>query len=162
MRVFKLPKSITEELNRLLREYWWGKQENKGRIHWCAWNHMRNSKAKGGLGFRDLEYFNLALFAKQGWRLIQHPESLAAKIISAKYYPKETFLQAKLKRTASFIWRSIFSAKPLLEASHIWRIGDGRRTSVWKNKWLPGTTSHMIQSPIKDSDPEAVVASLID
>lgn len=60
-----------------------------------------------GLGFGDLVSFNKALLAKQIWRLLQNPTSLAARIIRAKYYPSKTVLEAKLGNRPSFALRSI-------------------------------------------------------
>ena len=67
---------------------------------------MGRTKEKGDWGFRDLEWFNLALLAKQGWRIIQNSDSLASKILKEKYFPQASFLNAQLGRQPSFIWKT--------------------------------------------------------
>jgi hypothetical protein len=47
------------------------------------------------MGFRDLVVFNRALLAKQGWRLISKLDSLVAKIMQQKYYPRGAFFRLK-------------------------------------------------------------------
>lgn len=49
-------------------------------------------KNYGGLGFKKLHEFNLAIVAKQAWRLTAHPSSLVARIFKAKYFSKSTFM----------------------------------------------------------------------
>jgi hypothetical protein len=56
------------------------------------------SKFHGSTGFRDLEVFNKALLAKQGWRLLKFPDSLVAKVMQEKYYPGGGFLKAHMGR----------------------------------------------------------------
>lgn len=41
-----------------------------------------------------MELFNLALLAKQGWRLTQEPMTLGAQILKAIYYHSVDFLLA--------------------------------------------------------------------
>ena len=60
------------------------------------------SKEKGRMGFRDLICFNKALLAKQCWRLLKSPDSLAARIIKAKYYSNGYLMMAKLGSKLSF------------------------------------------------------------
>jgi len=48
---------------------------------WVSWERMGRSKTAGGMGFRDLQVFNTALLAKQGWRLMQHPDSMVATVM---------------------------------------------------------------------------------
>jgi len=71
---------------------------------------MRRSKSIGGLGFRDLIMFNKALLAKQGWRLIQNPDSLIAQVPRAKYFPRDSFLSSVVGTRPSFVWRSLLFA----------------------------------------------------
>ena len=61
----------------------------------------------GGLGFRDLHSFNLAMLAKQCWRLIQKPDSLCARVLGAKYFPHDDILKAGPKSGSSYTWQSI-------------------------------------------------------
>ena len=67
-------------------------------------------KEKGGMGFRDLKLFNIALLAKQGWRLQTNSSSLFYRVYKAKYFLRCDFLEATLGSQPSFSWRSILSA----------------------------------------------------
>ena len=76
MSVFKLPKSLCHGINALFSKFWWGHPKNDSKIAWLKWSKMGLAKQKGG--YRDLEPFNMALLAKQGWRIMLNPDSLVA------------------------------------------------------------------------------------
>lgn len=84
-------------------------------IHWASWNALCKPKRMGGMGFRNLRDFNLALLGKQAWRLLNNEESLVTKIFKARYFPKCSFLDAELGSNPSFIWRSIWASQELIK-----------------------------------------------
>ena len=98
---------------------------------------MCNSKKKGGLGFRDLQAFNLAMLAKQAWRLIHNNGSLFYRVYEARYFPNTSFLDAELGNNPSFVWRSLLVARDIIHVGSRWIIEDGRNISVASHSWLP-------------------------
>ena len=69
----------------------------------------------GGMGFRNLQAFNLAMLAKQGWRLLQHPNSLVAKVYKARYFPFNDVLNSKKGSNPSYAWRSIHNSLEVIK-----------------------------------------------
>lgn len=144
MSVFQLPLSTCQEINRCLARFWWSKSSGKG-IHWRRWEKLCCSKSEGGVGFREIVGFNQALLAKQGWRLLMNHHSLVARMLKAKYYPREDFLKAELGYSPSFIWRSIIWGRELLQVGLRKRIGNGSHTSVYMDQWVPGLEGFRVQ-----------------
>jgi hypothetical protein len=102
---FDLTKNFCEQLRAMICRYWWSNQD-KDKLHLLAWDILKQPKREGGLGFRDLHAFNMAMLAKQGWRLIQNPSSLLAQVLRAKYYSNENVLQAEVVDGMSYTWSS--------------------------------------------------------
>lgn len=96
MGIFLLPKSISTRLNGLFRKFWWGFEDDSNRIHRIECGKLGVSKATEGMGFRDVESFNLALLARQCWRILMNPSSLVSRLMKQKYLCNCDFLQAKL------------------------------------------------------------------
>lgn len=52
-----------------------------------SWNLLCLSKKEGGMGFRDMELFNLFLLAKQAWRILNYPHLLVYRLLKANIFP---------------------------------------------------------------------------
>ena len=78
------------------------------------------------MGCRDIHTFNLAMLAKQAWRLIQGGPSLFFRVYQARYFPNCSFMDDDLRANPSFVWRSLLEAKELIRASTAWTMGYGR------------------------------------
>ena len=84
--VFRLPKEICENINRiLLAKFWWGSWDRTGLL-WYVWKRVCKPKRKGGLGFRDIESFNQTLLGKQVRCILQAPNYLMARILKVRYF----------------------------------------------------------------------------
>ncbi|GAU20408.1 hypothetical protein TSUD_12260 [Trifolium subterraneum] len=89
----------------------------------------------------------MVMVAKQAWNIIQNPESLAAKLFKARYFPRSSLLEASLGYNPSYAWRSIWKAKQILLHGCRWRIGSGDRIRVMYDPWLRGNGDRWVTSP---------------
>jgi hypothetical protein len=140
MSVFQIPKGVCKRMMDAISKFWWGDDDNSNKMHWFAWWKLCLPKNDGGMGFRDFHSFNLAMFAKQVWRLIADPDSLCAKVLRAKYYPDGDILKAGPKSGSSFTWQSIVASIPTFKRGYVWRVGNGDKINILSDPWVP--TSH--------------------
>ncbi|KAK4390204.1 putative mitochondrial protein [Sesamum angolense] len=122
MGCFRLPASLSKELQGMISRFWWSSR-GKNKTHWVSWNRLCESKLLGGLGFRHLHLFNLAMLAKQLWRIMRHPDCLLSRVLRAGYFPSGDIFSATLGSRPSFTWRSVMAAYDLFRAGCRWRVG---------------------------------------
>lgn len=107
-------------------------------------------KKNGGFGFRSFGRFNIALLAKQGWRLIKNLNSLLAQVLKAKYYSHTDFLSSNLNHDSSYTWKSIWLAKKVLKEGLCWRVGKGDNISIINHSWIPCSFDSKLVAPINN------------
>lgn len=161
MSCFLLTKKVCKSLSSCMAKFWWNSSIDKRSLHWISWQKLATPKSQGGMGFRDLHLFNLALLGKHGWRFLMNPNSLCARVMKRRYFPETDFMQATVPRAASATWRAIVAGRAALEAGLIKRVGDGTTISVWQDRWIPSTTS-MVPMLRPPNTAVQLVSDLID
>uniref|UniRef100_A0A2N9IMR2 Reverse transcriptase domain-containing protein n=1 Tax=Fagus sylvatica TaxID=28930 RepID=A0A2N9IMR2_FAGSY len=139
MSCFKLPQSLCQELECMVRKFWWGNNSDSKKIHWVKWSSLCKSKSSGGLGFRELGKFNEALLGKQVWRLYQDQNSLRHRVYKAKFFPDCSILEASSRRRGSYAWQSLMKARASVIRGACWRVAPLRSSKV-SELILPTTT----------------------
>lgn len=161
MSCFKLPRGLCEHLNMLIRKFWWGSKDGHRKPSWVSWESMTQPKSMGGLDFKDFKLFNLALLAKQAWRILQCPEALSARILKSIYFPNGSILDAELGSHPRQIWRAVLEGRDVLKQGLIRTVGNGETTNIWADNWLP--RAEMMRPYGSPSiDPPSKVSELID
>lgn len=115
MSVFLLPTTLVYEIEKMINGFWWRHVGSSRRgIHWLCWDKLTVHKNHGGMVFKDLTAFNMAMLGKIGWKFQFQSECLVSKLFKARYFPRSDYLGANLGHNPSFVWRSIFSAKRVI------------------------------------------------
>lgn len=113
---------------------------------WVKWELVCTSKDRGGLGVKNLGWFNESLLCKWAWRLLSEHSSLWVSVIRSKYGGLSRSLESVIGRRVwgknwSSWWRDV--VKLLGKSDWFWKgllknIGEGKSTSFWDDSWVEG------------------------
>ncbi|GJU27805.1 hypothetical protein Tco_1166426 [Tanacetum coccineum] len=121
MQCYLLPDDFLNKLMSHVKRFFWGGDAHEKHIHWVKWERMSHPKEECGLGFRDLNALNLALLAKQGWRLLINPHSFWGRVLKGLYFPRSNFLTARKGSRPSWLWQSLLQGRDLLLEGIRWQ-----------------------------------------
>lgn len=93
-------------------------------------------KKFGGMGFRRINEFNIALLEKQIWRVLIVPQFFVARFLKAIYFPQSSILNAGVGNNPSYVWRCILAAKNLIETGSIKKVGNVSSINIWDYPWI--------------------------
>ncbi|KAJ0432745.1 putative RNA-directed DNA polymerase [Helianthus annuus] len=154
LSLFSAPKVIINKLEKIRRDFLWGKTSTGHKIRWVKWGLLVFPRKDGGLGLGGIEEFNQAMLCKWWWRLKSEPNHLWAKVITAIHKSKIESSLIPLKRSTPGVWKDIGNVEAKLLKSCIRiqdnlvaNVGNGSSIRFWKDVWL-------FSQPIKDIFPD--------
>ncbi|KAL8148945.1 hypothetical protein AgCh_006084 [Apium graveolens] len=162
MSCFLIPKTLCQELERMFSNYWWrsGRSNDQKGVNWLAWSGMSTAKSKGGLGFRNLYGFNIALLGKHIWNFLYNPNSLVDRLFKAKYFPSSNVLKAGKWSGSSFVWHSIWTAKEELCNGFRWVLGNDKDIVATKDPWLRKKSDFRVENSAVYDGRDETISSL--
>lgn len=147
MTYFLIPKQICYLMDKYQRHFWWSQQNHENRINWISWRKLRCPISGGGMIFRDLHLVNLALLAKQRWRLLSNPNSLWVRLLKSIYFPHSDFLHVPRKKVGSWGWNSLMVGREVIKKGCMWMIKDGESIALWNDPWIKTLPNRRLSSP---------------
>ncbi|XP_028549032.1 uncharacterized protein LOC114579203 [Dendrobium catenatum] len=112
----EVPSGVLNSIEKLGRRFLWQKDSNRG------------------LGFHELAVWRGPLRARLAWTVINEPDSLLHKVVTAKY-GADLWLPVRTPK-CSATWRIIREGADALSTILRWRIGDGRSVRILHDCWI--------------------------
>ncbi|XP_038972451.1 uncharacterized protein LOC120104769 [Phoenix dactylifera] len=131
---FLMPVATVRNLERIFRNFIWGRNGGRGGIHLMAWEVVCQPTRCGGLGVQSLVMRREVLLARQAARVVLEPDGMWAALMRAKYGALAPGIRGG--RRHSPIWREICTIVGMVLPVIRWSIGDGRSVDVLEDSWL--------------------------
>ncbi|KAL9681127.1 hypothetical protein QQ045_012908 [Rhodiola kirilowii] len=126
MSCFKIPILVCKRLISTFLGFWWRSDGHNKGIHWVRADILFKEKEKGGLGFRKISLMNIAMLAKQGWRILSEPSLLVSKLLKAKYFPNSNLFSAEAGGRPSYGSRGIKASLEVVKEGAWWNEEENR------------------------------------
>ncbi|XP_052520106.1 uncharacterized protein LOC128071179 [Budorcas taxicolor] len=104
---------MCKEIDKIQRNFIWGSEGERKKLHWVSWANMCKRKKFGGLGLRETTIVNEAYMAKLGWNVLTAPNLLWVRVLNVKYFHHD-LLNYSTKSSDSTICRGILKGRELL------------------------------------------------
>ena len=64
-------------------------------------------------------------------------DSLWARVMKARYFPRSSFIEARKGCRASWAWTSLLEGREIILRGANWQVMNGRNIKLWVDRWAP-------------------------
>ncbi|KAI5398482.1 hypothetical protein KIW84_064028 [Lathyrus oleraceus] len=144
---FKAPKCVLEDIIKIQRNFLWGDGGGSRKMCWVSWDKICLKTEEGGLGVKHVEWFNLSLMSKWGWRFLNDKHAIWFNLLQFRYGSGLQSLCDVVSKPVlsnySLWWRDIRLVCGTPFGGHDWfcdsiscKLGRGNSFLAWKHCWL--------------------------
>lgn len=99
MLTFKISKGICDNLDAMVRHFWWGTKNGSNRfLALKSWKEVCQSKDSGRLGFKRFKDINSTLLSKLGWLVAKGDNRLWVEVLRRKNLQGTSFFACEWKK----------------------------------------------------------------
>ncbi|GFZ15678.1 hypothetical protein Acr_25g0000870 [Actinidia rufa] len=107
LSILPIPVEVKDKIVTLYKNFLWGEKAASPKKPLVAWKDVCKPKSEGGLGFIDLNAWNMALMSKSLWNLQAKKDSLWVKWVSHIYLKAQTLWEYNPTRQDSQMIRQL-------------------------------------------------------
>ena len=139
MGMYKLQDDIHKKFDTDRANFFWHGQGDKRKYHMVKWGELARLKEMGGLGFTETRTMNVCLLSKWIFRIESDEDSLVMEMIRNKYLKGKGFFFSRASGGSQF-WRGLHAIKKDFLQGACYKVGNGRKISLWNMPWNGETT----------------------
>ena len=119
MSMYLLPKTVTDELDKQRRTFFWQGGSTRKKYHLVRWEKICKSKKKGGLGIKSTREMNFSMLSRWWWRLDKE-SGIWQDLVTTKYLRNRVIGNVQPRLHDSPIWKDLLKVKPKKDSSQKW------------------------------------------
>ena len=128
--MFLIPKTVTQDIDRILKGFLWCKGKLRNGSAKVAWSSVCRPKCEGGLGLRLLSNWNEALLIKNLWNIAASKDSLWVKWVNIVKLKRKSIWDVQKKYNDGWIWKVLLDLRDKIK-DHVCNDNNGH--AVWKD-----------------------------
>ncbi|XP_010691912.1 uncharacterized protein LOC104905159 [Beta vulgaris subsp. vulgaris] len=124
-QMFIIPKSVLKEIEKICRAFLWTGEWSSNKSGNVAWEHVCLPKQAWGVGFRQIQLWNVAALAKYVWAISTKQDNLWVKWVHEVYVKDSRWWDYDPLTDSCWYWKQICKVKSkmkLLYSEHDWNI----------------------------------------
>ncbi|VFQ93364.1 unnamed protein product [Cuscuta campestris] len=112
-RIFVLPNSVMRKVMALCRNFLWSSGPVHRRCPLIKWEEVCLPKQEGGLGLKNLLFWNQACSMKLLWDIANKKDSLWVRWVHSKYLKQGTIWECNVKNDDCYYWKKLIQNRRL-------------------------------------------------